>query len=445
MTERPRPILDMNRFHGAAAADGLLARRQANAGALSVLFYREPLELVSAQGAWVEAADGRRYLDFYNNVPSVGHCHPRVVEAIARQAGRLAINSRYLSAIVETYAERLKATLPPALSAVALACSGSEANDLALRVAMAATGATGIIVTEAAYHGNTWATTEVSPSALRTGGLPAHVRAVPAPGAFGPDPGAGFAAAVAQAAAELRLAGHPPAAFLCDSIFSSDGVHADPPGFLAAAVGAARAEGALWIADEVQPGFARTGDAFWGFARHGATPDIVTMGKPIGNGYPMAAMAARPALLTPFAASVGYFNTFGGNPVAAAAGLAVLDAIAEEGLQEKARLRGARLQAGLAALAARDGRLAAVRGAGLFIGLAFADRPGLPAPAVVGAVIEGLKTRGVLAGAAGLRGEALKLRPPLCLTDGEADLFLAALEGALGEADQRAETAGLRR
>lgn len=434
MSERPRPILDMNRFHGAAAQDGLLARRQANAGALSVLFYREPLELVSARGAWVEAADGRRYLDFYNNVPSVGHCHPRVVEAIAGQAGRLAINSRYLSEIVETYAERLKATLPPSLSAVALACSGSEANDLALRVAMAATGGTGVIVTAAAYHGNTWATTEVSPSALRTGRLAAQVRAVPAPGEFGADPAAGFAAAVAEAADDLRRAGHPPAAFLCDSIFSSDGVHADPPGFLRAAVEAARAAGALYIADEVQPGFARTGDAFWGFARHGVTPDIVTMGKPIGNGYPMAAMAARPDLLGPFAASVGYFNTFGGNPVAAAAGLAVLDVIAEEGLQANAQLRGPRLKAGLAALAARDGRLAAVRGAGLFIGLEFADRPGRPAPLLVGAVIEGLKARGVFAGAAGLRGEAMKLRPPLCLTEEEASLFLTALGGALEDA-----------
>jgi 4-aminobutyrate aminotransferase-like enzyme len=434
MTERPRPILDMNRFHGAAATEGLLARRQANAGALSVLFYREPLELVSARGAWVEAADGRRYLDFYNNVPSVGHCHPRVVAAIAEQAGRLAINSRYLSEIVETYAERLKATLPPALSAVALACSGSEANDLALRVAMAATGGTGVIVTEAAYHGNTWATTEVSPSALRTGRLGPHVRTVPAPGAFGADPGPGFAAAVAEAAAELRRAGHAPAAFLCDSIFSSDGVHADPPGFLAAAVDAARQAGALWIADEVQPGFARTGDAFWGFARHGGTPDIVTMGKPIGNGYPMAAMAARPELLEPFAASVGYFNTFGGNPAAAAAGLAVLDVIAEEGLQQNARRQGARLKAGLAALAGRGGRIAAVRGAGLFLGVAFADRPGRPAPALVGAVIEGLKARGVLAGAAGLRGGSLKLRPPLGLTEGEADLFLGALAETLDEA-----------
>lgn len=430
MAARPKPILDMNAFSGDAGDDALLARRLANFGAASVLFYDRPIQMVRGRGAWLEAVDGTRYLDCYNNVMSVGHCHPRVVAAVAAQMADLAINSRYLHERVETYIERLKATMPGGLSNVVLCCSGSEANDLAMRAAMKATGRRGFIVTEAAYHGNTLAVTEISPSSWKRGGRPDHVRLVAAPtrAAYGDDPAAGFATAVAAAAADLDASGFGLAALVCDSILSSDGVYAEPVGFLSAAAAAARAAGGLVVADEVQPGFGRTGAGLWGFARHGVTPDIVTMGKPMGDGYPMAGMATRPDILAAFCEDTGYFNTFGANPVAAAAGLAVLDAIETEGLVANAARRGAELLAALAETAARDGRIGEARGAGLFLGIEMA---GPDAPATVRALTEGLRARRVLIGAAGRFGETLKVRPPLTLTSDEAGFFLDAFRAAL--------------
>jgi 4-aminobutyrate aminotransferase-like enzyme len=439
MTMKPRQILDMNAFDPKSVtvpADSLLARRQRNFGAASVLFYRHPLELCRASGSWVEAADGTRYLDFYNNVPSVGHGHPRVRAAVARQWSEININSRYLHPLTEQYLERLKETLPLENDNVVMTCSGSEANDLALRVAQRVSGGTGFVVTETAYHGNTAAVTAISPASFRQGtALPGHVQAIPAPGtgAYGDDVAGGFAAAVDQAIEQLRKAGHEPAALICDSVFSSDGVFTDPAGFLAPAVRKMRAQGGLYIADEVQPGFARTGEAFWGFARHGVTPDIVTMGKPMGNGYPMAGMATRSSFLDAMCENVGYFNTFGGTPVAAAAGLAVLEVIEDEGLQGNAFAVGNYLRQGLEDLRYTDERLAAPRGAGLFLGLDICDRiDGSPAPELAADLINELRARRVLIGAAGSFGHTLKLRPPLCVTRAEADFFLKALEQSLG-------------
>ena len=438
MVLKPRQILDMNAFDPArdGAADGLLARRQRNLGAASVLFYRRPIEMRRGRGCWMEAADGTRYLDFYNNVPSVGHCHPKVVEAVAAQMAELNINSRYLHPLTEAYVERLKATLPGGDWNLVMTCSGSEATDLALRVAMTATGATGIVVTEAAYHGNTHLVTRVSPASWKgRPRLPDWVRTVPAPSreAHGDDLAGGFARAVRRAIATLRRRGHEPAALLCDTIFSSDGVHPGPPGFLAEAVEVMRAQGGVLIADEVQPGFARTGAAFWGHGRHGLAPEIVTMGKPMGNGVPVAGMAARPDLLAAFCEEVGYFNTFGATPVAAAAGLAVLDVIAGEGLQENAAAVGAHLMARLREIAAREPRIGAVRGAGLFIGidLVTPGQPAGPDPDLAGDLVNALRERQVLIGTAGRFGHTLKLRPPLCLSRAEADLFADALADAL--------------
>ena len=298
MTAEPRAILSMNAFSGEAGDDPLLARRLANMGAAAVLFYDRPVEMVSGQGAWMTDRAGARYLDFYNNVPSLGHCHPAVVEAVREQIGRLNINSRYLVEVVDRYIEALKATLPPELSNVVLSCTGSEANDLALRLAECWTGKRGFVVTQAAYHGNTAATTEISPSAWKKGGGSARIRTVPAPdpAVYGEDLAGGFAKAVAEAAAELEASDHGFAGMIWDSIFSSDGVHADPEGVLKAAETAIRDAGGLLIADEVQPGFARTG-VMWGFERHGLAPDIVTTGKPMGNGFPMAGTMTRPEIL----------------------------------------------------------------------------------------------------------------------------------------------------
>ena len=438
MAREVRQILDMNAFNPARdgmeaqASPGLLERRRDNFGAASVLFFQRPIEMVGASGCWMEAVDGTRYLDFYNNVPSVGHAHPHVVEAVRRQIGTLNTNTRYLNTVVETYLERLKGKAPGGPWNALMACSGSEANDLALRVAMAATGGEGIIVTETAYHGNSMLTTWASPSSYKTGQPPACVAAIPAPGpeAYGNDIAGGFAAAVSGAVAALAERGVKPAAFLCDSIFSSDGVFADPPGFLVEAVAAARAAGALFIADEVQPGFGRTGDALWGFERHGVAPDIVTMGKPMGNGFPMSAMIVRPDLLTRFCETFGYFNTFGGNPVAAAAGGAVLDVIETEGLQANAADVGAHLAGRLRALAGEDARIGAIRGAGLFIGLDVVE-DGEPDPDLATRVINGLRERRVMVGACGKYGHTLKIRPPLCLSVVEADMFADALAETL--------------
>lgn len=425
-----RRILEMNAFDARARtanANPRIERRLANAGASSVLFYREPIEIVSASGAWLTAADGQRYLDFYNNVQSVGHAHPRVVAAVSDQIARLNINTRYLNRVVDDYLEALKAKFPPALSNVVLTCSGSEANDLAVRIAEAASGGTGIIVTENAYHGNTAIISAISPSAMKQRDLASHVVAIPAPAPadHGGSISDAFAASMTEAIAELERRGHTLAAFICDSIFSSDGVYADPPGFLRESIAQVHAAGGLYIADEVQPGFARTGDAFWGFARHGVTPDIVTMGKPMGNGFPMAGLVTRPGLLERFCEDTGYFNTFGGNPVAAAAGLAVLDVIETEQLQENARKHGAHIRDRIRDLAAQDERITGVRGAGLFIGIELfrAD--------LASNVINGLKTKGVLIGAAGRMGNTLKVRPPLSLTAGEADLFVDRLSETL--------------
>jgi len=432
-----RQILEMNAYDASrsgAPSDPLLKRRLANFGAASVLFYEEPIEMVGARGATMEAADGRRFLDFYNNVPSVGHTHPLVVAAVTRQIATLNTNTRYLNGETEAYLERLKALLPKSLANVVLACSGSEANDLAMRVAMKATGATGFVVTEMAYHGNTQLVTQASPSSYKNGRPPNSIETVPPPSheAYGADIEGGFAEAVSRAIARLKRRKGGFAGFLADSIFSSDGVFADPPGFLAGAVAATHDAGGLYIADEVQPGFARTGDAFFGFARHRVVPDIVTMGKPMGNGFPMSAMATRPELLSAFCEDFGYFNTFGGNPVAAAAGMAVLEVIERENLLANAHTVGGHLRARLEAIKAADPRLSDVRGAGLFLGVDLGEAgSGRPDPALATRVINGLKHRGVLIGAAGKYGHTLKVRPPLCLTAEEADRFADALTDTL--------------
>ncbi|WP_348649861.1 aminotransferase class III-fold pyridoxal phosphate-dependent enzyme [Sinorhizobium sp. BG8] len=261
-----KQILSLNRFDASKATgfDATLtdriARRQATFGASSVLFYEQPIEMVRAEGAFMFDASGRRYLDVYNNVPSIGHCHPRVVEAISRQAAVLNIHTRYLNQTVEAYAEKLLASFPSPLSNVVLTCTGSESNDLAMRIASTATNAKGFVVTKAAYHGNTAMVTEISPSSMRTRTPAPFVRTVPAPASdAGPDVASSFAAAIRTAIAELQEAGHGFAGLIVDTIFSSDGIYADPAGFLRDAADVVREAGGLFIADEVQPGFGRTG------------------------------------------------------------------------------------------------------------------------------------------------------------------------------------------
>jgi 4-aminobutyrate aminotransferase-like enzyme len=431
-----KQILALNRFEAADAAAlpprlaERVARRRATFGASSVLFYREPIEMVRGEGVYLYDAEGRRYLDVYNNVPSVGHCHPAVAEAVAKQIAVLNIHTRYLTAPVETYAEKLLARFPAPLANLVMTCTGSESNDLAMRICETATGKAGFIVTRAAYHGNTRHVTAISPSSMKSKPVPDFVRTIPAPDpalAPGGDVAAFFAASLKAAIAELEAAGHGFAGFFADSIFSSDGIYADPPGFLKAALDVVHAAGGLFVADEVQPGFGRTGGGLWGFSRHDIVPDVVTMGKPMGNGFPMGGVVTRPELLAGFCEETGYFNTFGGNPVAAAAGAAVLDVIDREGLVENAREVGAYLADGLRTLAPGNAGIGAIRGAGLFIGLDFVDDKGGPDTPLASHVINALRGHGILIGAAGLYGNTLKIRPPLPFTRGNADFFIDAI------------------
>ena len=451
--QNEKEILALNAFDQGklsameATLRGAVQRRLRSFGSTSVLFYQEPLRIERAEGVWMFDADGRRYLDLYNNVPSVGHSHPRVVEAIRRQVGLLNTHTRYLNDVVDCYAERLLAAFPPNINHLVLTCTGSEANDLALRIAKAVTSSSGFIVTATAYHGNTAAVTDVSPSSRPGQPLPPHVRVVPAPEMFRApvgELGKRFAKSVGEAITDLEQSGIGFAGLLVDTIFSSDGVYADPAGFLSPAVNLVHDRAGVFIADEVQPGFGRTGAALWGFARHGVVPDIVTMGKPMGNGFPMGGIATRAALLDGFAAEGKYFNTFGGNPVAAAAGLVVLDVIEDEGMMSNAQVVGGYIMDGLREIGSRHIQIGDVRGAGLFIGLELVrDRDEkAPAPEIASLLINRLRHRGILVGAAGPYGNTLKIRPPLCLTKGHADIFITACDEVLREICPASQTTG---
>lgn len=441
MTATPK-ILELNAFDMEATAGldpdtaALVARRRRSFGPTSMLFYARPLHLVRAEGVWLIGVDGTRYLDAYNNVASVGHCHPRIVAAVSRQMATLNTHSRYLYDNVYTYAERLLATMPREVSNIVFTCTGSESVDLALRIARTVTGGTGFIVTANAYHGNTLAVTQISPSSASAEPRSPNVFLVPAPDTYrtpSNEVGQRFAADVKKAIAamkrkKIRLAG-----LIADSIFSSDGIYPGEPGFIAEAIAHVREAGGVFVADEVQPGFARTGEKMWGFQRHGLIPDMVAMGKPMGNGYPIGGVAVKPELLATFGSTSGYFNTFGGNPVAAAAGLAVLETIEAEQLQENARDTGAYLLAELGAVAQRFACVGDVRGKGLYIGVELVrDRKSkTPDRDTATRVVDMLRDRNVLVGIAGPYGNVLKIRPPLVFAREHADILVKALSDSL--------------
>ncbi|QXI30568.1 aspartate aminotransferase family protein [Pseudomonas vanderleydeniana] len=416
----------------------LIERRERTLGPAYRLFYERPLHIVRGDGVWLYDAQGKRYLDAYNNVASVGHCNPRVVDAICAQARQLNTHTRYLHEGILDYAEKLLATFPSELSQVMFTCTGSEANDLALRIARQCTGGTGIIVTQLAYHGVTEQLASASPSL--GAGVPAspHVRKVRAPDAYrlgAQNVSRLFAEDVRAAIADLRSHGIQPAALLFDGIFASDGVLADPAGFAREAVAVAQAEGLLYIADEVQSGFARTGSHMWGFQRHGVLPDIVTLGKPMGNGQPIAAAVMRPDVVREFGNSTRYFNTFGGNPVSCAAANAVLEVIQQEQLQDNCAQVGDYFKAGLQSLARQHAVIGDVRGAGLFLGVELVkDRQGkAPDATTTRHLVNGLRERGVLISSAGAGENILKIRPQLIFQREHADLFLETLDAVLRE------------
>ena len=418
----------------------LLQRRARVLGPAYRLFYEQPVHLVRGEGAWLFGADGKRYLDCYNNVASVGHCHPHVVAELSKQAATLNTHTRYLHENVVAYAERLGATLPGELSVCMFVCTGTEANDLAVRIARAVTGNDGILVTEHAYHGNSTTVYELSTEEYPAKERPAHLEAVAAPctyrGRFhqpGPEAARAFAGLLEPAIEQLSVRGHRPAMFLTDNIFSSNGVLTPDPAYLQEAYAVVRAAGALAVADEVQSGLCRLGDHYWGFQDSGVVPDIVTMGKPLGDGHPLAALVTTPEIAERFARRYGYFNTFGGNPVSTAVGLAVLDVIEQEGILRSVHDTGAGLAAGLRALMAKHEAIGDVRGKGLFYGVEIvADRDTRkPAPAAAARVREHLRENGILLGTSGPFNNVIKIRPPLVFNREHAALLLEGLDSAL--------------
>jgi 4-aminobutyrate aminotransferase-like enzyme/Ser/Thr protein kinase RdoA (MazF antagonist) len=411
----------------------LVERRTRVVGpALTAPTYRQPLHLVRGDGVWLIDADGRRYLDAYNNVPVVGHEHPRVVGAIARQARRLNTNMRYLHETALEVGERLVASTGGALDVVMFVNSGSEANDIAWRIARAATGGSGGIASDYAYHGITQAIAALTPEDWRAGHEPEHVRTWRPPDSLrgnGSDLSLGdFDRAIKQ----IDEAGHPLAASIMDGLLTSDGILDLDPGLATDLVQRTHEAGGLWIADEVQSGHGRTGAAMWGYQRLGIEPDIVTVGKPMGNGHPVAAVITRRDLAQRFSPEGEFFSTFGGNPVAMAAALAVLEVMDDERIIENAAAVGEYLGDRLRALTLRDEQIGDVRQIGLAIGIEIV-RVGTtePDPMAANEIVEGMCQRGVLIGTTGRHGNTLKIRPPLVFQRPHADQLVAALEEAL--------------
>lgn len=432
-----------SRVAAAASVENLVSRRRVFGSALSVPTYDRPLHLVRGEGVWLFDAEGRRYLDAYNNVPVVGHCHPRVTEAIVRQARTLNTNMRYLHEAAVELAERLVATMPEGsdLDTVMLVNSGSEANDLAWRLATSVTGNAGGIVTDHAYHGVTAVISDLSPEEWRSGVRPSHVETIPPPDPYRGQHGGGSgwversAAEITRAGERLASRGMAPAAVFIDGGFTSDGILTPPPAYLQEVLTRTHEAGAILIADEVQVGHGRTGEHLWSFHGAGIAPDVVTLGKPMGNGHPVAAVITRSEMIDRFARSTEFFSTFGGNPVAAVAGLAVLDVIRVQGLIEHAAEMGGALREAFERLATRHEAIGDVRGRGLLIGVDLVtDRASRnPDPKLADRIVNRLRERGVLVGTTGPKGNVLKVRPPLVLGREHVDLLVSALDEALIE------------
>lgn len=420
-----------------ARAGSLLARRQATLGKHSPLFYKKPLHLVCGNGVVLTDVNGKRYLDAYNNVPHVGHANPEVVQALVGSAARLNISTRYLTEPVVELAEVLLAQFGEGLDKVFFVNSGSEANDLALRIARQHTGATGILVTDFSYHGTTIALAEITTGLKMADGLGEHVRALRVPDldlddrphgeildeAFGE---------VDRAIASLADSGHGLAGFLFDPLFSTEGLPRVPAGYVEGVCERVRRAGGLIIADEVQSGFGRVGSHLWGHQLYGIVPDLVSMGKPMGNGHPVGALVTTSALLDEFGATNLYFNTFAGNPVSASVAKAVLEITLRERLSEQAAEVGDHLRRGMVEMVKETPGLGHVKGAGLFVGATFVDPDtGRPDSRAAQDVIETMRDYGVLISKIGRDDNVLKVRPPLVFERRHADQLLDALGTAL--------------
>jgi 4-aminobutyrate aminotransferase-like enzyme len=414
----------------------LVERRRELLGPAYRLMYAKPVEIARAQGTRLWDSDGNEYLDAYNNVVSCGHCHPRIVDAVHKQMQTLCTHTRYIQQGILDFANDFVPTFGDPIRHIMFTCTGSEANDLALQIAMKHTGHRGIIITSEAYHGNSHLTAGLSASLGRNQPLGKWVRRIATPDSYRmtrDEISTTLLRQVAHEIQEFERKGDGIAAFIADSLFSSDGIYAHPTGFLQEIADLVHNAGGVVIADEVQAGFGRSGDAFWGYQRHGQKPDIVTLGKPMGNGFPVAGVALAPHVVERFGAETRYFNTFGGNTVAIAAAQATFDVLRDETLQANAAEVGALVQDGIRSIAQRDERIGDVRGAGLYIGVEFVkDRDTKePDSATALAAVDGLRQRRVLISATGFHANNLKIRPPLVFSSADADRLVSQLEATL--------------
>lgn len=414
-------------------------RRSALLGPNVPTFYDEPVHIVRGEGVWMWDADGNKYLDCYNNVPHVGHCNPRVVEAISNQARTLNVHTRYLHEGILNYVERLTHTFAEPLDTAVLTCTGSEANDIALRMAEAMTGKRGIVATDATYHGNTTLVSHLSKSNVpEVGfGLQEYLRHVEAPDSYRiPDPnGQRFAAKVQEAIDDLETAGIGFAALIVCPLFLNEGFPIQNDGWLRPAADAAQQAGGLLICDEVQSGFGRCGSHFWAHQKQGVVPDVVCMGKPMGNGHPVAGLVTTAEIMARFRGSFRYFNTFGGNPVSCAAAMAVLDELEAQGLQANAAKIGKLAAERLSALAQKYEVIGNVRQAGMVFGAELVLDRGTKAPASAYAdrIVNAMRHRGVILSKLGRHKNTLKIRPPMPFGEDHLDLLIDTLDSVLSE------------
>ena len=404
--------------------ESILEARKLRLGRNLSIAYEKPLNIVRGEMQYLFDAQGRRYLDAYNNVAHVGHCHPKVVAAGQEQMELLNTNTRYLSELIIQFAERLTATLPDALSVCYFVNSGSEANELALRLARAHTKARDMVVLEHAYHGNTTSLIDISPykhDGPGGDGPPAWVHKAPLPSSTND------AQAVAEIARNLesQLCG-----FIAESMPSVAGQIVLPDGYLQIVYEAVRAAGGVCIADEVQTGYGRIGTNFWGFEKYGVVPDIVVLGKPIGNGHPIGAVITTPSIAQSFDNGMEFFSTFGGNNVSCAIGLAVLEVVREEKLQSHAFEVGERLIKGLRDLQQRHEIIRDVRGSGLFLGVELVQ-DGTPATVEANRIVNRMREEGILLGTDGPSHNVLKIRPPMPFSLNDADRLITTLDPVL--------------
>ncbi len=441
----PSPLLGLAPGLAAAPADdapGLLRRRDAVLATTQVHYFEDPPRIERGWRHHLVDARGRAYIDVVNNVAVLGHSHPAVAEAVANQLRRLNTNSRFLYAAMVEFAEALVARFPPPLDTVFLVNTGSEANELALRLARTATGNEDVLAVRGAYHGWTSATDAITTSVLDNpralGTRPAWVHPVEAPNTYrglhrGPDAGARYADDVRAVLSHLAAGGRGPSAFIAEAVFGNAGGVALPDGYLAEAYAAVRGAGGLAIADEVQVGYGRLGAYRWAFEQQAVVPDVVTVAKAAGNGMAVGAVITSRAIADAFGTEGSFFSSVGGSPVACAAGLAVLRTIDEEGLQANARDVGAHLRAGLERVMAGSPLVGAVHGMGLYLGVELVRDPITLEPAAEEAlaICERLLELGVICQPTGDGNNVLKVKPPLCITRQSADVVVRALEVAL--------------